>query len=140
MPLGIGAYALIGDRTSGALVGTDGSIDWLCLPRFDSASVFGAILGYGEHGEWRLAPEGEATLVDRAYEDGTVVLRSRWSTPTGEALVTDAMVWCDGRSTVVRRVEGLGGRVTMRSAVAFRFDYATAVPWLRRLPDDEGPG
>lgn len=139
MPLGIEDYALIGDRRSGALVGVDGSIDWLCLPRFDSPSLFGALLGYGEHGEWRLRPaDARMVLTKREYVEGTVVLRSTWSGPEGAVTVHDAMVVHDGRSHVVRRVEGLSGRVRMRGEVAIRFGYATAIPWLRQVPEAGG--
>ncbi|MEO8261174.1 MAG: glycoside hydrolase family 15 protein [Pseudolysinimonas sp.] len=141
MPLAIEDYALIGDCHTGALVGTDGSIDWLCLPRFDSASTFGALLGDDEHGHWRLAPSGVARCTSRAYETDTFVLVTRWETETGVVEVVDLMPHGDRRADLVRRVRGISGTVRMEQVLRIRFDYADAVPWIRQVPDAEGhPG
>lgn len=131
MPLRIEDYTIIGDRRTAALVGDDGSIDWLCLPRFDSPSVSGALLGYGDHGAWRIAPRTDA-VASRAYVEDTVVLRQHWRTSTGAVTVTDAMTFSGGRSHVVRRISGDRGVVRMRVEVTFRFGYASATPWVRQ--------
>ncbi|SEO75417.1 glycoside hydrolase family 15 protein [Actinacidiphila rubida] len=136
MPGRIEDYALIGDLQTAALVGTDGSIDWLCVPRFDSASVFGALLGDHENGMWRLAPTagagGSGGCARRAYRGDTLVLDTVWETPTGSVKVTDFMPQRDKAPDVVRIVEGLTGEVAMRSELALRFDYGSVVPWVRR--------
>jgi GH15 family glucan-1,4-alpha-glucosidase len=132
MPGLIEDYAVIGDLQTAALVGKDGSIDWLCLPRFDSASCFAALLGTEDHGRWLLAPDGEAAFVSRRYLDGTLVLETVWETPTGSARVIDFMPHRDLAPDVVRIVEGLTGTVRMRSELVLRFDYARIVPWMRR--------
>jgi GH15 family glucan-1,4-alpha-glucosidase len=136
MPLDIEDYALIGDCHTGALVGTDGSIDWLCLPRFDSASTFGALLGDEEHGHWRLAPAGAARCTSRAYERDSFVLVTRWETPTGVAEVVDLMPHGDRRADVIRRVRGVSGTVSMEQVLRIRFDYADAVPWIRQVHEE----
>ncbi|MBN9606718.1 MAG: glycoside hydrolase family 15 protein [Actinomycetales bacterium] len=135
MALGIEDYALIGDLHTGALVGRDGSIDWLCLPRYDSASVFGALLGTQEHGMWRLAPVDGERCVSREYLEGTLVLVSRWETEGGVAEVTDFMPLGDRRADLVRRVRGLSGEVAMRQELRLRFGYADALPWVRQAPE-----
>lgn len=139
MPLDIEDYALIGDCHTGALVGTDGSIDWLCLPRFDSASTFGALLGDEEHGHWRLAPLGAGRCTARWYERDTFVLVTRWETADGIVEVTDLMPHGDRRADVVRRVRGVEGTVRMEQVLRIRFDYADAVPWIRQAPEHDGP-
>jgi GH15 family glucan-1,4-alpha-glucosidase len=128
-------YALIGDTRTAALVGRDGSIDWLCLPRFDSAACFAALLGDASHGRWRLAPEGGGTAVRRRYRPGTLVLETEFETPTGAVRVTDCMPMGDDVTEVARVVEGLHGRVAMTMELAIRFDYGRVVPWVRRLGD-----
>lgn len=140
MPLDIRDYALIGDCHTGALVGVDGSIDWLCLPRFDSASVFAALLGDEEHGHWRVAPVGAERCTSREYRDSTFVLVTRWTTDDGEVEVVDLMPHGDRRPDVVRRVRGVSGRVRMEQLVRIRFDYADAVPWIRQAPEHATPG
>jgi GH15 family glucan-1,4-alpha-glucosidase len=139
MPLAIEDYALIGDCHTGALVGTDGSIDWLCLPRFDSPSTFGALLGDVEHGHWKLAPAGAERCTSRAYLDDTFVLVTRWETESGVAEVVDLMPHGDRRADVVRRVRGISGTVRMEQVLRIRFDYADAVPWIRQAPEHAGP-
>ncbi|MET9881854.1 glycoside hydrolase family 15 protein [Streptomyces sp. NPDC006430] len=129
-------YALIGDLMTSGLVGREGSIDWLCLPRFDSAACFAALLGDEENGHWRIAPAGAADgerCTRRAYVDGTLVLESYWDTPDGGSVkVTDFMPQRDSAPDVMRIVEGLAGEVTMRSTLRLRFDYGHVVPWVRR--------
>ncbi|MFJ2833311.1 glycoside hydrolase family 15 protein [Streptomyces sp. NPDC087263] len=125
-------YALIGDEQTAALVGRDGSIDWLCLPRFDSAACFAALLGDDEHGHWRIAPKGAGDCTRRAYRPDTLVLDTEWDTDEGSVRVTDVMPKRDGTPDLVRVIEGLSGRVTMRGLLRLRFDYGLVVPWMRR--------
>ncbi|MGI5199143.1 glycoside hydrolase family 15 protein [Streptomyces sp. CA-288835] len=125
-------YALIGDHQTAALIGRDGSIDWLCLPRFDSAACFAKLLGDEENGHWRLAPKGAGACTRRAYRPDSLVLDSEWETPEGTVRVTDLMPQRDRSPDVVRVVEGLEGRVTMHSALRLRFDYGSIVPWMRK--------
>ncbi|MFT2710471.1 glycoside hydrolase family 15 protein [Clavibacter sp. Sh2126] len=138
MAMRIEDYALIGDCHTGALVGRDGSIDWLCLPRFDSASMFGALLGTDEHGSWRLAPaHQDASVSMRTYLGNTFVLWTRWETPEGAVEVTDFMSMGNRRADVVRRVRGISGTVRMQGDLRLRFGYATALPWIRKLDDGD---
>jgi GH15 family glucan-1,4-alpha-glucosidase len=138
MPLHIEDYALIGDCHTGALVGRDGSIDWLCLPQFDSASTFGALLGSADQGNWLVAPAGAVQSTSRKYLDGTFVLVTSWVTSTGEVEVVDFMPHGGRRADVVRRVRGVRGTVRMREELRIRFDYAAALPWIRQAPDEGG--
>jgi GH15 family glucan-1,4-alpha-glucosidase len=126
-------YALIGDEQTAALVGKDGSVDWLCLPRFDSAACFAKLLGDEENGHWRLAPkDAEGPCTRRAYRPGTLVLDTEWETPQGAVRVTDLMPQRDRAPDLVRVVEGLRGTVTMHGILRLRFDYGSIVPWVRR--------
>ncbi|MET7489202.1 glycoside hydrolase family 15 protein [Streptomyces sp. NPDC005538] len=125
-------YALIGDEQTAALIGMDGSVDWLCLPRFDSAACFARLLGDEENGHWRIAPKGADRCARRAYRPGTLVLDTEWETDEGTVRVTDLMPQRDVSPDVVRVVEGLSGRVTVRSTLRLRFDYGSVVPWMRR--------
>ncbi|MGX1370991.1 GH15 family glucan-1,4-alpha-glucosidase [Streptomyces canus] len=125
-------YALIGDEQTAALVGRDGSVDWLCLPRFDSAACFARLLGDEENGHWRIAPTGADRCTRRAYRPGTLVLDTEWETDEGAVRVTDLMPQRDVAPDVVRVVEGLRGRVTVRSTLRLRFEYGSVVPWVRR--------
>ncbi|UXY19041.1 glycoside hydrolase family 15 protein [Streptomyces cynarae] len=125
-------YALIGDEQTAALVGRDGSIDWLCLPRFDSPACFAKLLGTEEHGHWRIAPRGARLCTRRAYRPDTLVLDSDWDTPDGTVRVTDFMPQRDRAPDVVRVIEGLAGRVTVHGELRLRFDYGSIVPWMRR--------
>ncbi|MFF5186081.1 glycoside hydrolase family 15 protein [Streptomyces sp. NPDC000345] len=126
-------YALIGDEQTAALVGRDGSVDWLCLPRFDSGACFARLLGDEENGHWRIAPKDvEGSCTRRAYRPGTLVLDTEWETGEGAIRVTDLMPQRDRAPDVVRVVEGLRGRVTVRSTLRLRFDYGWVVPWMRR--------
>ena len=137
-PLRIEDYALIGDCRTGALVGRNGSIDWLCLPRYDSGACFAALLGTSRHGRWLLAPADAALRVSRAYRDDTVVLETVFDTADGSVAVIDFMPAGQDNSSVIRRVEGRGGRVTMRMHLVLRFDYGASVPWVTRLDDGNG--
>lgn len=139
MPEPIENYALIGDCRSAALIGRTGSIDWLCLPRFDSASLFARILGDENHGHWSLNPIGVVECTSRAYEEDTFVLTTRWETETGVVDVIDWMPHGNGDSDLVRRVVGIRGEVTMEQVLRIRFDYADAMPWVRQTGTDDDP-
>jgi GH15 family glucan-1,4-alpha-glucosidase len=126
-------YALIGDLRTTALVGRNGSIDWLCLPRTDSAACFAALLGSEEHGRWLLCPSVPARRVSRRYREGTLILETDFETETGAARVIDFMPLRDGGAPqLVRIVEGLDGEVPMRMQFIARFDYGSLVPWVER--------
>ncbi|MGW5094593.1 glycoside hydrolase family 15 protein [Streptomyces nodosus] len=125
-------YALIGDEQTAGLVGRDGSVDWLCLPRFDSPACFAKLLGDQEHGHWRIAPRGARLCTRRAYRTDTLVLDSEWDTPEGTVRVTDFMPQRDQAPDLVRIVEGLDGRVIVRGELRLRFDYGSIMPWVRR--------
>jgi GH15 family glucan-1,4-alpha-glucosidase len=125
-------YALIGDCETAALVGLDGSIDWLCLPRFDSDSCFARLVGSEENGFWRLTPR-KPRSVERRYRPGTLILETTFSADGGRVRVTDFMPPKSEKSKIVRVVEGLEGTVEMRSELAARFDYGVTVPWVSRL-------
>lgn len=131
-------YALLGDCETAALVASDGSVDWLCWPRFDSGACFAALLGGPEHGRWRIAPADPAPRVCRRYREGTLVLETEFETAEGAATVLDFMPPRDGRADLVRLVIGRRGRVAMRMEFVARFDYGAAVPWV--TPLEEGPG
>ena len=139
MPLRIEDYAMIGDCHTAALIGRDGSIDWLCLPRFDSASTFGALLGDEDHGRWLLAPAasltGEATST-RSYLPDTFTLVTTWTTTTGEVEVTELMPHGDRRADIIRRVRGVSGTVQMHVDLRVRFGYSDALPWIRQTPEE----
>ncbi|GAA2174467.1 glycoside hydrolase family 15 protein [Arthrobacter parietis] len=143
MAMPIEDYALISDLHTGALVSRGGSVDWLCYPRFDSASVFSALLGNDNHGRWLVAPAhaaGVAELVEWKYIDSTFVLQSRWRTEAGEVLVTDYMPIHDRRASLARRIEGISGSVPMRQELVVRFGYGEVLPWVRRTHEEGGPG
>lgn len=127
-------YALIGDCETGALVGRDGSIDWLCLPRFDSDSCFGRLLGNEENGYWKLCPL-DRSVSERRYRPGTLILETVFATDRGRVRVTDFMPPKTKLSKVVRIVEGLEGKVKMRSELVARFDYGITVPWVSHIED-----
>ncbi|MGA7979564.1 MAG: glycoside hydrolase family 15 protein [Chromatiaceae bacterium] len=131
MPSPIEDYALIGNTRTAALVGRDGSIDWLCLPRFDSAACFAALLGDPGHGRWLLAPKETTKRVTRAYREGSLVLETTCETASGKVRITDYMPHWEGRSDVVRVVDGLSGRVEMATELRVRFDYGSIVPLVR---------
>ncbi len=137
-PSPIEDYALIGDLHTAALISRSGAIDWLCMPRFDSATMVGALLDSPEAGQWTLAPTGHVIRVERAYLPGTFVLRTVWHTSVGDAEVLEFMPLHDRRANVVRRVHGLTGRVPFREVVRIRFDYGAATPWVRQLQWADG--
>ncbi|WP_329283430.1 glycoside hydrolase family 15 protein [Streptomyces sp. NBC_01451] len=126
-------YALVGDHQTAALVGMNGSVDWLCLPRFDSAASFAALLGDERNGHWRIAPEGADRCTRRSYRPGTLVLDTEWETDEGAVRVTDLMPQRHRAPDLVRIVEGVRGEVTVRSTLRLRFDYGSVVPWMRRV-------
>ncbi|WGW13749.1 glycoside hydrolase family 15 protein [Saxibacter everestensis] len=126
-------YALISDCHTGALVGANGSIDWLCLPRYDSPAMFAALLGTEDNGRWLIAPNDDAASVRREYVGDSFVLRSVWTTPTGTVEVIDAMPVQDRRADIIRRIRGIKGTVEMRQELEIRFGYGDVVPWVRRL-------
>jgi GH15 family glucan-1,4-alpha-glucosidase len=124
-------YALLGDLHTAALVSVAGSIDWLCLPRFDSPAMFAALLHDHEAGHWRLAPAGAGTCTARRYAGNTLVLETDWVTAGGAVRVIDFMPPRSGPSHVVRIAVGLSGEVAMQSMVRLRFDYGLVIPWVR---------
>jgi GH15 family glucan-1,4-alpha-glucosidase len=131
---GIEEYALIGDTRTAALVGRDGSIDWLCLPRFDSGACFAALLGDRSHGRWQVAPSGGARWTSRRrYRGDTLVLETEFATAAGVVRVVDCMPPDEDIPNVVRLVEGVEGRVSMRTELVIRFDYGWIVPWVRTV-------
>ncbi len=132
MALRIEDYALIGDCHTAALVGRDGSIDWLCLPRFDAGACFAALLGSPGHGRWLLAPAGDVRGVRRRYRDGTLVLETDFETADGAVTVVDCMPPRSREPDLVRLVVGRRGTVRMRMQLVLRFDYGSIVPWVRR--------
>ena len=131
MALPIEHYALIGDRRSAALVGRNGSIDWLCLPRFDSPACLAGLLGTDDHGHWQLEPADDYT-VERRYVGHSAVLETTFTTSTGVVRLLDLMPRDDGRADVVRRLEGVEGTVRVRHDWRVRTDYGAARPWVRR--------
>lgn len=136
MALRIEDYALIGDCETAALVGNDGSIDWLCFPRFDSDACFAALLGEPGHGHWTIAPAGNVTGVHRRYRGDTLILETDLETAEGAVRLIDFMPLRHDTRTVVRIVEGLSGSVAMEMRLVVRFDYGLTVPWMKRLPDN----
>ncbi len=126
-------YGLIGDLQTAALVSRAGSIDWLCLPRFDSAACFAALLGTPEHGRWLLAPSGDSRRVTRRYRPETLVLETTFELDDGTVRVIDFMPPRSEHPVLVRIVEGLRGRVEVATELVLRFDYGTSVPWVRRV-------
>lgn len=135
MGLPIEQYALIGDCHTAALVGSNGSIDWLCFPRFDSNACFAALLGGGGHGYWLMAPGGKVQSATRRYRDGSMILESEFETAQGRVRVIDWMPISDRRWDLVRIVEGLSGKVDMRMELVVRFDYGSIMPWVRRIDE-----
>ena len=130
-------YAVLGDLGTAALVGIDGSVDWLCLPRFDSPACFAALLGTPDHGRWLLAPDGQYAVA-RRYLPDSFVLETTYTTAEGVVQVLDAMPAADGRADVVRQVNGLRGSVRMRHEWVVRFGYGKVRPWVHRIVDHHG--
>ncbi len=135
-------YAMIGDRVTCALVGRNGSIDWLCLPHFDSQAAFAALLGNTGNGRWLIAPApdaaGNVPRATRAYRGETLILETVFNTPSGSVALIDFMVPEAENATLVRLVQGRTGKVAMRTELALRFDYGFSVPWVTRLDDRSG--
>src|SRR4051794_24594548 len=125
-------YALIGDCHTAALVARDGSIDWLCLPHFDSGACFAALLGTPENGRWQLAPAGEITRVHRRYRPDTLILETTFETPTGSVTLVDFMPPHRSESRLVRMVTGRTGQVAMQMQLIVRFDYGSIAPWVSK--------
>lgn len=128
-------YAMIGDCQTAALVSREGSIDWLCLPRFDSGACFAALLGSPENGRWLLQPAGTIQQIRRGYRDQTLILETEYQTDTGVVAVIDFMPPRSGAPDVVRIVQGRRGQVAMRMELIIRFDYGLVVPWVRRTEE-----
>ncbi|HEV8676201.1 MAG TPA: glycoside hydrolase family 15 protein [Methylomirabilota bacterium] len=133
MPAHIEDYALVGDCHTAALVARDGSIDWLCVPRFDSGACFAALLGTPEHGRWILTPAGEVKRTRRRYREGTLVLETEYEVEGGAVTVVDCMPPRSEVPDLLRLVVGTRGRVPMRMQLVIRFDYGVVVPWVRRM-------
>jgi GH15 family glucan-1,4-alpha-glucosidase len=129
-------YALIGDTQTAALVADDGSIDWLCVPRFDSGACFAALLGDNRNGHWSIAPEAGGRATRRSYIEGTLVLETEFDTPEGSVRITDCMPVRDRSVDIVRIVEGLSGAVPMKVSLVVRFDYGSVLPWVRTIDGD----
>ena len=129
-------YGLIGDLQTAALVGLNGSIDWLCLPRFDSGACFSALLGDEWDGRWLLAPDCPVLRVERRYRERTLVHELDFHCESGSVRVIDFMPPRGEEPDVVRIVEGLEGSVPMRLELVIRFEYGSIVPWVRRLDDE----
>ena len=127
-------YALLGDCASAALVSRAGSVDWWCVPRFDSGACFAALLGTADHGRFLIAPVGPAQSSHR-YLAGTMVLETEHDTPTGRVRVLDCLVMKSARPLLVRVVKGLSGEVEMRAELVVRFDYGSIVPWVQTVDD-----
>jgi len=134
MALRIEEYALIGDCKTAGLVGQDGSIDWLCWPRFDSAACFAALLGTADNGRWLIAPKDTQLCTRRQYRPGTLILETEFQTENGSATLIDFMPPGDA-ANVVRIVIGRAGRVVFNTELVVRFNYGATVPWVDRLDD-----
>ena len=135
-------HAVVGDTYTMALIARDGSIDWLCLPRFDSAACFASLLGDEDNGRWQICPrglaEGAVTRTSRRYREGTLVLETEWETATGVVRLIDAMPPRDGHANLIRRVEGVSGEVEMAMRYTVRFGYGKDIPWVHRIIDSDG--
>src|SRR5207253_2585196 len=131
-------YGLIGDCETAALVGRDGSIDWLCWPAFDSDPCFAALLGTNRNGRWLIAPVDEITNSSRRYWDNTLILETRFETADGEVALIDFMPPRGNASDVVRLVRGVRGRVKLRMQLVIRFGFGTDIPWVKKNPDGSG--
>jgi GH15 family glucan-1,4-alpha-glucosidase len=136
LPCKIEDYGLIGDCETAALVGRDGSIDWLCWPAFDSDACFAALLGTSKHGRWLIAPAEEVTKTSRRYRDSTLILETRFETAGGVVALIDFMPPRGNASDVVRLVRGVSGRVKLRMELVIRFGFGTDIPWVKKTDDD----
>jgi GH15 family glucan-1,4-alpha-glucosidase len=139
-PRRIEDYAIVGDCKTAALVAINGSIDWLCWPRFDSGACFAALLGDSEHGRWLIAPKDNTTTrVTRRYLDSSPILVTTFETTTGIVELVDFMPPGDGGANLVRIVRGVGGRVSLRTEFILRFDYGLIVPWVEHTGASSWP-
>ncbi len=134
-PAHIEDYALLGDMRTAALVDRNGSVDWMCLPRFDTPACFAALLGNAEHGHWLLRPAGESKSIERRYRDGTLILETTHRVEGGTVKLVDFMAVDGSLPRLVRIVEGVEGEVPMWTQLVVRFDYGSVVPWSRRMED-----
>ena len=139
MPAPIEDYALLSDCRTGALVSREGSIDWLCLPRFDAPSLFGALLGEPRNGRWSLRPTDAAATPHRHYVSDTFILVTRWETATGVAEVHEFRPDQPARTDVVRRIVGISGEVEFATELRLHFDYSRRLPWVRQVGTREEP-
>ena len=128
-------YGLIGDCETAALVGRDGSIDWLCWPAFDSDACFAALLGTSKNGRWLIAPGDEATQISRRYWDNTLILETQFETADGIVAIIDFMPPRGKASDVVRLVRGIEGSVKMQMELVIRFGMGADIPWVKRTED-----
>jgi GH15 family glucan-1,4-alpha-glucosidase len=135
MPSLIEDYAIIGNCETVALIGRDGSVDWLCAPRFDSAACFAALLGDPRHGRWLIAPVGGSARVSRQYRGDTLILETVFETADGAVCVVDFMARRDGVTDLVRIVKGIRGTLAMHTELAVRFEYGSIIPWVSRQQD-----
>ncbi len=140
MTLLIEDYALIGNNATTALVGRNGSIDWLCFPRFDSPACFASLLGSSQNGRWAISTKSEHPEVKRRYRPGTLVLETEFTTPEGTVVLVDCMDRRGEHQDIIRVVRGIRGRVPMQMELVVRFEYGTEVPWVSRLPDERLQG
>ena len=129
-------YAVIGNCETMAMVSRAGSIDWLCLPRFDSGACFAMLLGNEDNGFWRIRAKEKRAKVTRHYRDGSLILETIFETNTGSVMLIDCMSRGGGKSTVVRRVHGIRGSVAMEMDLVVRFDFGISIPWVSRTEDD----
>ncbi len=128
-------YGLIGDCETAALVGRDGSIDWLCWPAFDSDACFAALLGTPRQGRWQIAPAEAVTRSSRRYRDHTLILETRFETADGVAVLIDFMPPRGKASDIVRLVRGVSGRVRLRMELVIRFGFGADIPWVKQTAD-----
>src|SRR5438034_11662300 len=128
-------YGFLSDTQTGALVGRNGSVDWLCFPRFDSAGCFAALLGEPKNGSWLIAPADESAEVTRRYRGHTLILESTFETKDGAVRLIDFMPPRGTNPDIVRIVEGVRGKVALRMELIIRFDYGDVVPWVRECGD-----
>jgi GH15 family glucan-1,4-alpha-glucosidase len=138
LPCKIEDYGLIGDCETAALVGRDGSIDWLCWPAFDSDACFAAILGTEKHGRWKIAPADDVTKISRRYWGDTLILETRFETGSGIITIVDFMPPRGKASDIVRLVRGIRGRVKLRMELVIRFGFGTDIPWVKKNEDGSG--
>ena len=138
MPSKIEDYALIGDCETAALVGLNGSIDWLCWPAFDCDACFAALLGDEQNGHWRIAPVGDVKKTSRRYQGNSLILETRFETAEGTVALIDFMPPRGDASDIVRLVRGVSGRVKMRMELVIRFGFGTDIPWVKKNEDGDG--